>query len=158
MDKRRGLPAGTLLSFPGMTCEIVAESGRGSNAIVYLGRYSDALNAGQWHNVLIKELFPYHDSGAIYRSETGSTVCHTGEGSELMELHRRSFIWGNEAHLRLRAANPAEVSGNINTFPYNGTYYTILDFNGGRHACGRVEQIRRAGHTAPHDPAHNRRA
>ena len=132
MDKRRGLPAGTLLSFPGMTCEIVAESGRGSNAIVYLGRYSDALNAGQWHNVLIKELFPYHDSGAIYRSETGSTVCHTDEGSELMELHRRSFIWGNEAHLRLRAANPAEVSGNINTFPYNGTYYTILDFNGGR--------------------------
>src|SRR5699024_9039688 len=90
------------------------------------------LNAGQWHNVLIKELFPYHDSGAIYRSETGSTVCHTGEGSELMELHRRSFIWGNEAHLRLRTANPAEVSGNINTFPYNGTYYTILDFNGGR--------------------------
>lgn len=132
MDKRRGLPAGASLSFPGMECEIVAEIGRGSNAIVYLGRYADALNAGQWHNVLIKELFPYHEGGAIYRAEASAAVCCTDDGRELLKLHRRSFVWGNEAHLRLRDAHPAEVSGNINTFPCNDTYYTILDFTGGR--------------------------
>lgn len=132
MDNRKGLPSGTALHFPGMVCVVETEIGRGSNAIVYNGWYQDALNPGQKHHVLIKELFPYHPFGAITRDEKSLHICCREDGQDVMQIHRQSFIWGNEAHLRLREKAPASVGGNINTFAYHDTYYTLLDFSGGR--------------------------
>ena len=44
MDYRKALTAGNVLDFPGMSCTIETEIGRGSNAIVYRGSYPDRLN------------------------------------------------------------------------------------------------------------------
>lgn len=55
MDVRTALLPGTLLPFPGMTCTVEHEVGRGSNAIVYEGYYLDQTSR-QRHRVLVKEL------------------------------------------------------------------------------------------------------
>lgn len=139
MDSRKGLPAEAVLDFPSMKCVIKSEIGRGSNAIVYKGWYADALNASQRHHVLIKELFPYHPLGAIYRDvQSGSILCRP-DAQDVMEVHRRSFTWGNEAHLRLRQEAPADIGVNFNTFSLNRTYYTVLDFSGGRTLLSEIE-------------------
>ena len=45
MDKRSSLPEGANLSFPGnMECTVLAEEGRGSNAIVYRAEMHSFLN------------------------------------------------------------------------------------------------------------------
>lgn len=132
MDKRQGLPAGTVLRFPALPCVVETEMGRGSNAIVYKGWYKDSLNAGQKHHVLIKELFAYHPKGAIARDENSLQILCGEDAREVEQTHLKSFIWGNEAHLRLREKAPADIGGNINTYFYNNTYYTLLDFSGGR--------------------------
>lgn len=131
MDKRISLQNGTLLPFPGMECTIEGVIGRGSNGIVYKAWYRDSLNAGQKHHVLIKELFPYHPQGEILRKDDGS-IHSTAEGRETYEIHRRSFEWGNEIHLRLLEAHPDQIGGNINSFSCNHTLYTVLGFSGGR--------------------------
>ena len=130
MDQRTALPRGTVLPFPGMACEIEGELGRGSNAIVYVGSYADLLNTELRHRVLIKELFPYHTHNGIYRDADG--VHHTAEAESAFALHRQSFESGNRVHLRLLSADPDGVGGNVNTFSFGGTLYTVLGFNGGR--------------------------
>ena len=57
MDFRQALAKGSILSFPGIRCEVGEELGRGSNAIVYEGAYADAYQPAEKHRVLIKELF-----------------------------------------------------------------------------------------------------
>ena len=131
MDKRIALPTGWRLPLPGMECMVEREIGRGSNAIVYKGWYADSLNAELKHHVLIKELFPYNEKGAVYRDGDGS-ICCTEAGQAALQLHSQSFVRGNEVHLRLREKYPSYVGGNANTFTLNGTYYSILDFTGGR--------------------------
>ena len=74
LDKRIELTAGSLLQFPGMICKIVNTIGKGSNGIAYLGTYEDNTAKGQWHDVLIKELFPLHPDGAIYRDQENNIV------------------------------------------------------------------------------------
>ena len=74
MDCRKALPPGTLLPFPAMPCTLTGELGRGSNAIVYTGRYPDLLNPKEQHTVLIKELFPLHPKAAVFREETGAEI------------------------------------------------------------------------------------
>ncbi len=149
MDKRTALPHGYVLDFPGMSCVIEEEAGRGSNAIVYNGWYVDASSdSGERHHVLIKELFPYHEEHAIYRESDGTIAC-SAEGVQTLEFHRKSFRDGNSIHLSLRALHPDETSGNINTHLYHGTYYTILDYSGGRtlekdeQTSGRTTSLRR---------------
>ncbi len=132
MDGRKALAPGVALPFPGMECIIEQEIGRGSNAIVYRGWYADALDKRQRHHVLVKELFPYHEKAAIYRAEDGQTVLCGDEGQSTLQLHTQSFVWGNEVHLALRERHPSAVGGNLNSFSLNQTYYTILDFSGGR--------------------------
>lgn len=131
VDKRTALPSGTELPFPGMTCLIECEVGRGSNSIVYKGKYLDNLNTREWHTVLIKELFPLHSRGAIRREKNGSLLCDS-EGEELWQIHLRSFEYGNRVHLRMLEHFPSEIGNNINTHPLHNTWYSILEYSGGR--------------------------
>ena len=131
MDGRMGLQPGTVLEFPGMECRIESFVGRGSNAMVYLGSYPDAQLKGMRHQVLIKELFPYHGKGGIYR-DGNQNICHTDEAADVWELHRLSFSRGNEVHLRLQQENPGDIDANLNTFFLHQTYYSVLGFSGGR--------------------------
>lgn len=120
----------TLLHFPGMTCRIESCVGKGSNALVYLGQYEDAATVGQFHEVLIKELFPLHPRGAIYRNAEGC-VCVDPEGEALYQLHKNSFERGNRIHLDLLKKSPSMVGANVNTYLENGTLYTVMGCSGG---------------------------
>ena len=131
MDKRVPLSTGTILNFPGMPCAIEELCGKGSNALVYRATYEDPLTHGVLHDVLIKELFPFHLGNAIYR-DAGNRIRVLPDGEDTFALHRRSFEQGNEMHLKLLRMHPDSNGGNIITFPYNGTYYTLLPLNGGR--------------------------
>lgn len=131
MDKRSGLKPGDLLAFPGLACLIESEIGRGSNAIVYRGWYEDGHHAGERHEVLIRELFPLHPRGAVFRDEAGNITC-APEGRETFDMHRRSFEAGNAAHLALLRTRPDEVGANLNTFGLNNTLYTVMGASGGR--------------------------
>lgn len=132
MDQRRALAAGTELGFAGMTCVTEQEIGRGSNAIVYKGWYADSVTSGPKHHVLIKELFPYHEKAAVFRDPGGNGIRWLPEAQDTVDLHTQSFLWGNEIHLRLRECYPDQTGGNLNTCALNHTYYTLLDFSGGR--------------------------
>lgn len=131
MDTRKELLPNTKLSFPGMRCNIEAEVGRGSNAIVYRATYPDMLNEGGLHTVLIKELFPYHQKNVIYRGSDSAIIC-TEEGREIWERHQRSFENGNRIHLRMLRRHPEMTGANVNSFARNGTLYTVLGYTGGR--------------------------
>lgn len=131
MDARRPLKAGDILHFPGMECVVQEEIGRGSNALVYRGWYEDALTRGERHHVLIKELFPMHPKGLIARGENGCVI-RPEAAADFWQLHMESFERGNRAHLKVLEASPDTVGGNLNTFPLNDTYYTVLDYSGGR--------------------------
>ena len=131
MDGRVRLNPGTVLPFPGMECTIETFVGRGSNAMVYLGSYPDAQLADLRHRVLIKELFPYHARGGIYR-DANLRICRTDEAEDVWRLHYLSFNRGNEVHIRLLGQNPGDIDANINTFPLHGTLYSVLGFSGGR--------------------------
>ncbi len=131
MDIRNALVPGTRLHFPGMTCTVGQEIGRGSNAIVYQGWYEDQMDASQRHHVLVKELFPFHEGGAIRRMEDGLTLLCEPAGEDALRMHRESFLWGRDVHLRLRERYPAFTGNNINTYAANGTIYSILDLSGG---------------------------
>ena len=131
MDKRKRLEAGTVLPFSGMECEIDSVVGCGANAMVYRGHYRDLQKQELFHQVLIKELFPYEPDGKIYRGENGK-ICVQPDAKTQMELHRLSFQRGNEVHLRVLMQHPGEIDFNINTFELNDTLYTVLGFSGGR--------------------------
>ena len=130
-DHRTALPPGSRLSFPGLTCTIISEIGRGSNALVYRAWYADHYYGDERHEVLIKELFPAHPDGAICRGADGGIICQS-EGEAFYADHRESFEAGNAAHLALLRKQPDDVGGNLNTYALNNTLYTVLGFNGGR--------------------------
>lgn len=129
-----------------MSCTLTGESGRGSNAIVYMGSYPDLLNPEERHTVLIKELFPLHQKGAIFRDESGAVVC-SPEGHETWDLHMQSFQHGNRIHLRMLDKHPDLTGANLNTFSLQGTLYTVLGFTGGRslaeNSCAPEADLRR---------------
>ncbi len=131
MDHRMPLDIHTVLAFDGMACCIEEEIGRGSNAIVYRGWYRDQLNRDQRHHVLIKELFPYHPQGKI-RRDARQGIAVEPEAKDVWEMHRESFLAGNEIHLRLLAEHPDELGANVNSFSYNGTLYSVLGYHNGR--------------------------
>lgn len=143
MDHRKALAAGSVLDFPGMPCTLETEIGRGSCAIVYRGSYPDRLNREQRHTVLVKELFPLHPKGAIYRSSQGGVSCEP-EGEETFALHARSFEYGNRVHLRMLEKYPESTGGNLNTFSLAGTMYTVLSYTGGRNleSAGETANLR----------------
>lgn len=131
MDKRNTLPRGTVLSFPGMECTIDRLVGCGSNAIVYMGHYSDWYDPSLQHTVLVRELFPYDKKGRIYRGQDGR-ICVTPDAADVMRLQKLSFQRGNEIHIKIAGEHPGDVDSNMNTFHLNETLYTVLGFSGGR--------------------------
>ncbi len=130
MDRRVALETGSKITFPGMDCVIEGIVGKGSNAIVYQGRYRDCNNRDLFHRVIIKELFPYHPKNMVYRSDDGNIVTEK-EAQSFFELQKTSFDYGNSVHLRMLEMYPDRIGGNINTFSVNGTLYSIIGFDGG---------------------------
>ena len=131
MIQRNALETGSLLSFPGMEIEILSVLGQGSNAIVYKGSYEDGLTENARHTVLVKELFPFHPKGLISRNSEGRIVVDPA-ANDFFLLNRLSFERGNKAHLKLLELYPDKIGGNVNTFEFNGTFYTVLAESGGR--------------------------
>ena len=132
MDKRRALASGTLLPLSGLSCRIEKEVGRGGNAIVYLGWYPDDHNPELHHTVLIKELFPHTMNGRIYRDEAGQICAVDTRAQALFDIHKTSFEKANVVHLDILKRQPDGVGGNLNTCEYQGTLYTLLQYDGGR--------------------------
>lgn len=130
-DKRKLLNLGDMLLLGGVTYKIESIKGCGGSTIVYHASYEDQLNAGCRHHVLIKELFPYHPKGDIYRNEHNE-ICCRGDGVRVMEHHRQSFYRGNQANLSLLEQIPEKISGNLNSFCAYGTFYSVLAVHGGR--------------------------
>ncbi len=139
MDRREALPKGTVLNFPGIACEIGNEIGRGSNALVYQGSYRDALERDRYHRVLIKELFPFHPQGKIYRNKDGRVTIEA-DAEAVYQMHRLSFEAGNRAHLELLESCPEQIGANLNTFSLNGTLYSILGVSGGE-SLSKIQKV-----------------
>ena len=130
MDHRVPLRIHTVLEFDGMPCHVEEVVGCGSNAMVYQGWYWDGLCLEQRHRVLIKELFPFHPAGKIWRGQQGQIVVEP-EAQALWEAHRKSFLTGNAIHLRLLADHPELLGANLNSFSLGGTLYSVLGYSGG---------------------------
>lgn len=114
----------------GVEYQIESVEGYGGSSIVYRAVYRDELNRESFHQVLIKELFPYSQRGKIWRDEDGCIVVEE-EGKELMESARESFVQGNKANLELLRKDPEQISGNLNSFEAYGTCYSVLTVHGG---------------------------
>lgn len=131
MDQRIPLKLHTTITLEGMDCLVEEVVGQGSNAIVYKCWYEDRLNPELRHYALVKELFPYHSQGKIRRMPDNSLLVEP-DAREHWEDHKKSFLAGNEVHLRLLKDNPDMVGGNLNSFCANGTLYSLLGYSGGR--------------------------
>lgn len=110
---------------------IIDVAGFGGSSVVYKAVYEDKLNAGKWHQVLLKELYPFHPKGYIYRDDTGF-IRWLPEAKELMECSRLHFRQGNQVNLELLERAPSQTSGNVNSYEAYGTYYSVLTVHGGR--------------------------
>jgi len=125
LDSRAPLGEGAVLLLGGRTYTIQKQIGRGATSIVYSARYSDSLSREKSHSVLIKELFPLHPKGLIVRNEQGG-IAVAPEAETFFELHKRSFVKGNSAHIDLHNACPELTGVNIDSYEEGGTVYTIL--------------------------------
>lgn len=143
-DRRKWLEPGSVLRLGGQDYHLEALEGFGGSSGVYRAWYGDDLNCGHSHHVLIKELYPYHPKGYIYRNDDG-TIGWKQEGAEWMERCRCSFFGGNQANLELLAAEPEKVSGNVNSYEAFGTYYSVLPVHGGK----SLESILNESSTGP---------
>lgn len=127
---RRFLESGYNLILGGISYRIEGVEGCGNNSVVYRASYEDGLNAGSWHKVLIKELFPYHPKDLIWRGEHGE-ILHADECGSIWLAQQESFYRGNQVNLELLGENPDGISGNLNSFEAYGTYYSVLTLHGG---------------------------
>jgi hypothetical protein len=130
MDCRKPLESGYVIDLGGERYTIERQAGRGSNAIVYSATYYDNLQRNKKHTVFIKELFPYHPKGAVYRADSCDILCKE-DAADFFSLHRKSFIRGNACQLDIQNSFSDISGGNINTYEKNGTLYTILGINNG---------------------------
>ena len=92
---------GDKLILGGCTYTIKDVEGCGGNSVVYHAIYNDNLNKELQHEVLIKELYPYHPRGGIYRDENGN-ISYISEAEEYMQNCKIRFKQGNEINLRFR--------------------------------------------------------
>lgn len=125
MDRRTPLTGGFKIILGHITYTITKLIGFGGNAFVYLASYEDNLLKDRMHNVLIKELFPYHPKNLIYRREDGG-ISIKDEAGDYFSLHMKSFLHGNACHLDIQNIRGDMASVNINSYEKNGTLYTIL--------------------------------
>ncbi len=129
-DKRQFRKAGDFLLLGQTLYRLESVEGCGGSVVVYRASYEDALHQGSRHYVFIKELFPYHPKGNIYRNQSGE-ICCKEDGIDVMEQSRQNFYWGNQANLKLLEQAPERVSGNLNSYYAYGTYYSVLTMHGG---------------------------
>ena len=87
---------GDKLILGGCTYTIKDVEGCGGNSVVYHAIYNDNLNKELQHEVLIKELYPYHPRGGIYRDEN---ICRTAKYALNREMRS---ISGYYRHFLLR--------------------------------------------------------
>ena len=139
MDSRKALASGFILKFPGMVCTIEEEIGRGSESIIYKGSYPDMFCADDRHTVLIKELFPYHPKGLIYRAESGEII-HSSQADAVWESQMKKFGYGNSFHIKICADHPESAITNFNSFSMNGTVYTVIGYTSGRSLYDEIVQ------------------
>ncbi|MBS6646194.1 MAG: NACHT domain-containing protein [Clostridiaceae bacterium] len=140
MDQKRQLrKTGDVITLGGTDYRLESVEGCGGSSVVYRAKYEDRLNRGCYHNVLIKELFPAHPQGLIYRDEAGSVCCQK-DGELYMERCRQSFYRGNQANLELLDLQPEQISGNLNSFQAYGTYYSVLAVHGGKNLEQLLEE------------------
>lgn len=125
MDNRTPLAEGLNIILGDAAYTIEEIVGLGANSIVYLASYKDNLHMDKKHRVLIKELFPYHPKGLIYRDESGY-ICSDSDAREYFDLHKKSFLRGNACHLDIQNIRADMAGININSFEKNGTLYTVL--------------------------------
>lgn len=130
--KRQFRKEGELLKLGGVSYRLGTVLGSGGSSVVYHADYEDQLNSGSRHQVLIKELYPLHPKGLIYRNEEGN-ICCEGDGAALMERCRKSFYQGNQANLELLEKLPEKIAGNLNSYECYGTFYSVLSVHGGKH-------------------------
>lgn len=130
-DNRMPLSKNEPLFLGAETYTILETIGCGANAIVYKAAYKDGLLREKEHTVLIKELFPLHKEGLIYRDESKNIVFDE-KAADYFELHKKSFLRGNMAHLDLQAVRADKSTTNINSFEARGTLYTILGYSNGQ--------------------------
>lgn len=121
---------GEKIALGGVLYTIDSVEGLGGSSIVYKASYSDGLNTEHSHQVYIKELFPWHPKGCVYREKNGWIV-GINDGAELVEFSKKRFRQGNQINLELLKEMPSQVSGNINSFEAYGTYYSVLSLHGG---------------------------
>lgn len=138
-DKRQLRNPGDMLLLGGTEYRLEAVEGCGGSAVVYRASYEDQLNQGYRHYVLIKELFPYHPKGDIYRNEAGE-ICCRGDGGSIMERSRQNFYRGNQANLKLLEQEPGKISGNLNSYSAYGTFYSVLSVHGGKNLQTILEE------------------
>lgn len=129
--KREPRATGERIILGGVEYYIEGVEGSGGTAIVYRAFYRDRLNRGSVHKVLIKELFPWHPKGLIYRGEDGCLCCDES-ARELFLRCRESFYQGNQANLDLLEHAPGQIAGNLNSFEAYGTFYSVLSVHGGK--------------------------
>ena len=132
-DKRAALAIGTTIKFEETENEFIIKSikGRGSNAVCYSAEYEDSQIKGNYHEVIIKEMFPYDEENRIYRDENGVVVCESG-AEEYFNFHRESFLHGAKMGIILQRIRPDMVMPGINNYKANGTLYAVIGFSGGK--------------------------
>lgn len=131
MSSREALQPNTLLDFSGMPCRVDSLLGRGSNALVYLGRYAGPQAPEEGSAVLIKELFPLDPQERIFRDAQGA-IRILPEAEELWQQHRQRFLDSCDIHQRLLYDHP-ELSGiTMHSVSLGKTLYCVVDFPQGR--------------------------
>lgn len=130
MDGRSLRKPGDEIILGGTAYKILGLLGRGGSSVVYRAVYPDRLNEGQFHDVLIKELYPCYPKGKIYRDERG-WIRWEEDVRQQINFHKLRFKQGNLANLKLLKKLPSQTSGNLNSYEAYGTYYSVLSVHGG---------------------------
>lgn len=131
MDTRIALECGYKLRLGDTIYEILCPIGFGSNAFAYLAQYPDNLQPDTVHQVILKELFPYHPKGLIFRAPDGS-LSVVPEEEAFFEMHKRSFLRGNRTHIDFQNDRADLAAPHINTYEKNRTLYSIMAQSNGQ--------------------------
>lgn len=129
MGYRTALQEGTVLPFENMPCRVDTLLERGSNALVYRGH---CLQTGSGEaEVLIRELFPRHPQGEIFRDNTGASQILFQEDT-FWHAHKDSFLASVEIHRRRLLDHPVLSGYPLHVFSCNNTFYTVMPLSGSK--------------------------
>ena len=141
---RRPLQVDSELILSNTAYTITGVLGGGSNALCYRAEYEDDNISGRRHSVLIKELFPLHERGLVWRGDGGTLYVEPG-AEDFFALHRRSFLRGCAVGMDLNDARPDKSMPVLNTHEANGTLYAVLGVSGGAALeCEEVKTLQSA--------------